>query len=118
MFKKDQDTEYLLGSKIPTSLPTQPFDGLTCKFLEIFSKKIGLLKNIKKYPDLKTLSFWCRKGNINNLKKKKFIRRNKNGPRNDFSYNAIQYTYKFCILINFWFIDGQFKYNQSSFKKI
>ena len=72
MFKKDSDIEYLLGSKQPSTLPTKPFDSLVCEFLEIFSKKLNLIKNIKNYSDLKTLSFWCRKGNIYNLKKKYF----------------------------------------------
>ena len=72
MFKKENTIEYLLGSKQPNTLPTKPFDSLVCEFLEIFSKKLDLIKNIKNYPDLKTLSFWCRKGNINSLKKKYF----------------------------------------------
>ena len=72
MFRKENTIEYLLGSKQPNTLPTKPFDSLVCEFLEIFSKKLDLIKNIKNYPDLKTLSFWCRKGNINSLKKKYF----------------------------------------------
>lgn len=70
MYNKDKETEYLLGSNQLNTLPYKPYDSLVCEFLEIFSKKLSLVKNIKNYPDLKTLSFWCRKGNINNLKKK------------------------------------------------
>lgn len=69
MSKKENEIEYILGSKKINSLPSKPFDTLVCEFLEIFSNKLNLIKDIKNYPDLKTLSFWCRKGNINNLKK-------------------------------------------------
>ena len=72
MSKKENEIEYILGSKQPDTLPLKPFDTLVCEFLEIFSNKLNLIKNIKNYPDLKTLSFWCRKGNINNLKKMYF----------------------------------------------
>jgi hypothetical protein len=89
MFKKENNIEYLLGSKQPNTLPTKPFDSLVCEFLEIFSKKLNLIKNIKNYPDLKTLSFWCRKGNINNLKKKIFFRRISIRFGNDFSYYTV-----------------------------
>ena len=68
----DNNIEYLTGSRQVDTLPIKPFDSLVCEFLEIFSKKLSLAKDIKNYPDLKTLSFWCRKGNIENIKKRYF----------------------------------------------
>ncbi len=55
---------YLVGNKKFKQEPFEPFSLEVCKFLDIFSKRLSALKEIKKYPDLKSLSFWCRKKNI------------------------------------------------------
>ena len=57
MFKRDSDTEYLLGSKQPNTLPTKPFDSLVCEFLEIFSKKLNSERKRKKNGGTEALNF-------------------------------------------------------------
>ena len=39
---------------------TEPFSKEVCIFLDKFSKELNKFKDIRKFPDLKTLSFWCR----------------------------------------------------------
>ena len=46
-----------------------PFDRLVISFLDDLSKGIRKSKESSAYPDLITFSFWCRKSNINNLKR-------------------------------------------------
>ena len=69
MFKNDNEIEYLVGKKIPTSNPFVPYDKIICDFLTSFSKELTKEKKIKNFPELKTLSFWCRKANLEILKK-------------------------------------------------
>lgn len=51
----------------------KPFDDGICKLLSILSKE--LLKNpeSKKYSDIAAFAFWCRKGNIELMKKKRVL---------------------------------------------
>ncbi len=55
---------YLVGNRKFNQEPFEPFSLEVCKFLDIFSKRLSALKEIKEYPDLKSLSFWCRNKNI------------------------------------------------------
>ena len=64
---------YLVGNKEIYNKSIIPYDITVCEFLEEFSKELMRDNSLKKYPDLKTLGFWCRKQNIYNLKKKNFI---------------------------------------------
>ena len=54
-----------INSKICTY---EPFNDKTCEFLNEVSS--DLLKNKKNYPEIVSFAFWCRKSNINVLKKK------------------------------------------------
>ena len=63
--------EYLVGKNINITKNSQkPYDDLICRFVFDFSEYLNSLAAVNKYPDLKTLSFWCRKNNIKNLKDK------------------------------------------------
>ena len=67
MFKKKFDNiNFLVGGKIERVL-TSPYDLEVCKFLESLSKELEK-KIYNKYADLKSLSFWCRKKNLEKLK--------------------------------------------------
>lgn len=67
MFEKKFDNiNFLVGGKIERSL-TSPYDVEVCKFLESLSKELEK-KIYNKYADLKSLSFWCRKKNLEKLK--------------------------------------------------
>ena len=63
---------YLVGNKEIFSKSIVPYDNIICEFLGELSKELMRDNSSKKYPDLKTLGFWCRKQNIYNLKKKFF----------------------------------------------
>tara|TARA_B100001559_G_C16491796_1_gene618786 strand:+ start:287 stop:1480 length:1194 start_codon:yes stop_codon:yes gene_type:complete len=69
MFKNVYEIEYLVGKKIPSSNPFVPYDKIICDFLASFSKELIKEKKIKNFPELKSLSFWCRKANLEILKK-------------------------------------------------
>lgn len=65
--------KYLIGD--PNSFPTNskistPFNDLVIDFLNVFSKKILREKTYRNYPDIITLGYWCRNGNISFLKNK------------------------------------------------
>ena len=61
---------YLVGGKKFSSDSLEPFSKQVCNFLGKFSNELNKTKNIKNFPDIKTLAFWCREKNILNLKKK------------------------------------------------
>ena len=61
--------EYLVGSRKINNLTLKPYDILICNFLGDFSTELENLKFINEFPDLKSLSFWCRKKNLLLLKK-------------------------------------------------
>lgn len=61
---------FLVGEKAKLETIIEPFNRDVIKFLNELSKKIDGEKNLKKYPDLKALSFFCREKNILNLKQK------------------------------------------------
>ncbi len=70
---------YLVGNKEIFNKSIVPYDIMICEFLGEFSKELMRNNISKKYPDLKTLGFWCRKQNIYNLKKKNFASKTRVG---------------------------------------
>ena len=62
--------EYLVGGKSISKKSVLPYDKNVCDFLSDLSDELNSTSESKKYPDIKTLAFWCRRQNINNLKKK------------------------------------------------
>ena len=62
--------KYLVGSKNISKRSVLPYDNNICNFLADLSDELNLNSESKNYPDIKTLAFWCRRQNINNLKKK------------------------------------------------
>ena len=62
------DLKFLVGKKLFLKQTLEPFDNLVCNFLDEFSKNLNQLKDLKNFPDLKALSFWCRKKNIMRMK--------------------------------------------------
>jgi hypothetical protein len=66
----NEKIRYLVGSSRLNTEPFKPFDEKVISFLNSFSRELGSFKNLINYPDLKSLSFWCRKNNFTNMKKK------------------------------------------------
>ena len=62
--------EYLVGSKNISKRSVLPYDNNICDFLSDLSNELNSNRESKNYPDIRTLAFWCRRQNINNLKKK------------------------------------------------
>ena len=63
--KNLKDFEYLVGNSKSISVqPTTPYDQRVCNFLGDLSYELNKNKEVKKYPDIKTLAFWCRKNEI------------------------------------------------------
>tara|TARA_Y100000996_G_C22554225_1_gene654904 strand:- start:225 stop:1421 length:1197 start_codon:yes stop_codon:yes gene_type:complete len=71
MYKKT-NIEYLVGKNSKLDRTFEPFNLLVINFLDDFSKSLDSKFNNQRYPDLKALSFFCRKKNILNLKYKHF----------------------------------------------
>lgn len=68
MFKDNWDNvQFLVGDKKIYNNTLFPYDLRICEFLNSFSSELSK-KKYNKYPDLKSLSFWCRKKNIEKLK--------------------------------------------------
>ena len=65
----NEKVKYLVGSPELNSEPLKPFDEKIISFLDSVSKELSAFNNLIKYPDLKSLSFWCRKNNFLNMKK-------------------------------------------------
>ena len=62
--------DFLIGEKINLENTLKPFCNEIVNFLNEFSKKIEIKKNIREYPEIKSLAFFCRKKNILNFKEK------------------------------------------------
>ena len=69
-FNIDKKVEFLLGDVKLSEITTTPYNKIVCDFLGEFSNVLLNNKLSQKFPDLKTLAFWCRKKNILNLKQK------------------------------------------------
>ena len=63
------DVEYLVGGKTTSIQPIVPYDDIICSFLNDLSNTLRKNKKANKYSDIVTFAFWCRKKNIENLKK-------------------------------------------------
>ena len=65
---RNNNIEYLVGKNLLDPFPDKPYNNLVCKFLEDLSNLLLNHRDSVKYPDIKTLGFWCRKKNILRLK--------------------------------------------------
>ena len=64
--------EVVAGSKHLNISPEIPFNDMSIDFLDELSKVLRKSAESKIYSDLMAFSFWCRKGNINKLKRKHY----------------------------------------------
>tara|TARA_B100001057_G_C22844509_1_gene948431 strand:+ start:384 stop:1574 length:1191 start_codon:yes stop_codon:yes gene_type:complete len=60
----------LVGNKKIEKKTLLPYDEKIFKFLSDFSNRLNNFKDCKKFPDILTLAFFCRKANLLNLKRK------------------------------------------------
>ena len=62
------DINFLIGNENIINTPLPTFCGEICEFLNDLSKEIMKTQESRLYPDLYSLGFWCRKGNIQKIK--------------------------------------------------
>ena len=67
---KNLEIDYLVGKKAKLNITYEPFSLQILNFLNDLSISLDNNFNNKNYPDLKALSFFCRKNNILSLKNK------------------------------------------------
>ncbi len=67
---KIRNVKILSGENKINARYNPPFEKLAISFLDDLSRGIRKSKDSSIYPDLITFSFWCRRNNIDNLKKK------------------------------------------------
>nr|MDE6852377.1 hypothetical protein [Lachnospiraceae bacterium] len=68
---------YLVGEELPVREPVIPYDDHVCEFLNVFSLHLMRDTKAKKYSDIMSLAFWCRRASIEK-KKSIFQESNKN----------------------------------------
>ena len=68
--KNDRNIEYLIGKRAKLNIYFEPFSSVIISFLNDLSQSLDNNFNNKNFPDLKALSFFCRKKNILSLKNK------------------------------------------------
>ena len=71
MYKNLQNIKFLVGDNKFEKVLLTPCDNEICNFLGDFSKELSK-KIYNDFIDLKSLSFWCRKNNLNRIKKSIF----------------------------------------------
>ena len=66
----DPNLVILAGSKIKSFRPFVPFDSILREFLIDLSSELINRPESRTYPDIMAFAFWCRKANINKIKKR------------------------------------------------
>ena len=67
---KDSDVTYLIGGSEICTRPLQPYHDEVCEFLSDLSHRLTKYRGSEDYPDINSFGFWCRRRNIENLKKR------------------------------------------------
>ena len=66
----DGNLTYLVGQNmLPCTRPLAPYDELACDFLNRLSSQLLADAEAKTYPDVIAFAFWCRRANIEKLKR-------------------------------------------------
>lgn len=65
---RDDNVQWLLGDENVSIHPMRPYSQLVIDFLDELSSVLRKSVNPGEYPDIISLAFWCRKGNILKLK--------------------------------------------------
>ena len=71
--------DVVAGAKQVSNVPGIPFSDDSIDFLDELSSVLRKSAESKIYSDLVAFSFWCRKGNINSLKRKQYNRNKRLG---------------------------------------
>ena len=74
-----QKVDVVAGTRHVNIVPDIPFSDISIYFLDELSNVLRKSAESKIYSDLVAFSFWCRKGNINSLKRKQYNRNKRLG---------------------------------------
>ena len=69
MILMGNDIEYLVGGEVEKFSPLVPYSDLVCDFLSDLSSEIFKDERCKAFPDIISVAFFARQGNIRRLKK-------------------------------------------------
>ena len=64
------NVNYVIGSEMVCSKPLQPYSDVACAFIAALSDALLKDAEAKKYPDIVSFGFWCRRANISMKKNK------------------------------------------------
>ena len=106
MSEMKNGVQFLVGNKNVSNTAIEPFNTEVCNFLDEFSKKLFLLKETKKFPDLITLAFWCRKSEISKLKSKFLSNENRLGLGLTFHITPSNIPTNFAYSLIFGLVTG------------
>ncbi len=67
---KDHRIKYLVGHQVPAASSLKPYNQVACEFLDELSGVLRKDNNTKRYADIVSLAFWCRKANLLKMKQK------------------------------------------------
>ncbi len=68
--KEVDKINYIIGSNKILVAPVEPYHETNLNFIDDLSKALRKRKDIREYPDVMALAFWCRKSNIHKKSKK------------------------------------------------
>lgn len=63
-----KDVKYIIGMETVLNTPMKPYADMVCAFAAELSAALMKEPECRRYPDVMSFAFWCRKGNIQNLK--------------------------------------------------
>jgi len=98
--------EYLVGNGSINRKSLIPYSKEICNFISDLSNDLNSNSLSKKYPDIKTFSFWCRKKNIENLKKNYFSKKTRLGLGLIFHITPSNIPTNFAYSLIFGLISG------------
>ena len=58
------DVKYLIGNEMVSRLPLKPYSEEACTFASALSDALLKDAEAKRYPDVMSFAFWCRKANL------------------------------------------------------
>ena len=63
-----KNVEYLAGNENISNAPLPVFGDDVCAFAAELSGRLMRAPEARAFPDISTLAFWCRKGNVEKMK--------------------------------------------------
>ncbi|MDC6482282.1 acyl-CoA reductase [Pelagibacteraceae bacterium] len=104
--KRNSEIKYVLGNMNLSNNILPIFDNTVIEFFDEISQEVKKDKKNFKYSDLITFGFWCRKSNINNLKKNYYSKNISLGRGNIFHIAPSNVPMNFAYSLAFGLLSG------------